>query len=180
LTTDRLLIRSGMNYVVYWDIFRDYLVEGKVPTIPWARALEGDPGAAMRVVTALGSMPPATMTELAHALGRKKETLFYVLGDLMALEIVERTEADKFRLSPLVRDVSPVSIAESARRQLMRHIVYRELEANWERGARLTYADWATLFTRVQPRTANWSKKSIYVLAGKLRQWLVFAGLLEQ
>ncbi len=33
LIDKRLIIRSGFNYNVYWDIFRDYLVNGKVPLI---------------------------------------------------------------------------------------------------------------------------------------------------
>lgn len=33
LLNKRLIIRSGANYNIYWDIFRDYLVTGKIPTI---------------------------------------------------------------------------------------------------------------------------------------------------
>lgn len=33
LIDKRLIIRSGFNYNVYWDIFRDYIVSGKVPLI---------------------------------------------------------------------------------------------------------------------------------------------------
>jgi hypothetical protein len=29
----RLIIRSGANYNIYWDIYRDYLVTGEIPTI---------------------------------------------------------------------------------------------------------------------------------------------------
>ena len=30
----RLLIRAGHRYAIYWDIFRDYINEGKLPIIP--------------------------------------------------------------------------------------------------------------------------------------------------
>jgi hypothetical protein len=33
LLNKRLIIRSGANYNIYWDIFRDYLVTDKIPTI---------------------------------------------------------------------------------------------------------------------------------------------------
>lgn len=33
LINKRLIIRSGANYNVYWDIFRDYLVTGQIPVI---------------------------------------------------------------------------------------------------------------------------------------------------
>lgn len=35
LVEKRLVIRAGQKFAVYWDIFRDYLAEGKVPAIPW-------------------------------------------------------------------------------------------------------------------------------------------------
>ncbi len=35
LLDKRLVTRAGQRFVVYWDIFRDYLTEGKVPAIPW-------------------------------------------------------------------------------------------------------------------------------------------------
>ena len=43
LLSKRLLVRSGLNYVIYWDIFRDYLVEGRAPQIPWARSFQRIP-----------------------------------------------------------------------------------------------------------------------------------------
>lgn len=33
LLNQRLIIRSGANYNIYWDVFRDYLVTGEIPTI---------------------------------------------------------------------------------------------------------------------------------------------------
>ena len=50
LLSKRLLVRSGLNYVIYWDIFRDYLTHGRAPQIPWARTFQRDPRSAVRAV----------------------------------------------------------------------------------------------------------------------------------
>ena len=33
--TNKLVVRTGQKYAIYWDIFRDYLIDGVIPPIPW-------------------------------------------------------------------------------------------------------------------------------------------------
>jgi hypothetical protein len=89
LLNQHLLVRSGMNYVIYWDIFRDYLVEERVPEIPWARTFQRRPSIALKALTVLGDKGPLTAPELGAQIRVTEGAAFNILGDLVALQLVD-------------------------------------------------------------------------------------------
>ncbi|HEX9985568.1 MAG TPA: restriction endonuclease [Thermoanaerobaculia bacterium] len=89
LIDSRLLVRSGMNYVVYWDVFRDYLVDGRVPHIPWARTFQRGAAIAVRALQILRDTAPSSIPKVGSALGLKEGPAFNLFGDLVALQLVE-------------------------------------------------------------------------------------------
>lgn len=175
----RLLVRSGMNYVIYWDIFRDYLVEERVPHIPWARTFQREPASAFRALQKLSQLRSATVSELSLALGLKEGPCLNLLGDLVALQLIDRME-DSYLPSRNLRDLEPHTVAEYAQGQLRRHIIMRELSSRWDKGKLIDLSEWDKLFKEAHPRTSAFSQKTIRKYAMDLRRWLVFAGLLEQ
>lgn len=82
-----LIIRSGLNYSVYWDIFRDYLVEKKVPYIPWARSFQRDPKSAMRMLEQMIRSGPATLKEISQRMNVSEAGCQNILSDLFALQL---------------------------------------------------------------------------------------------
>ena len=125
LINTHLLVRSGMNYVVYWDIFKDYLVDERVPYIPWARTFQRGPAIAVRALQALSLHGLSAIPDLGLAVGLKEGPAFNLFGDLVALQLVESPSARLFAPSRHLRDLKPSSIAEFVQSQLRRHIVVR-------------------------------------------------------
>ena len=79
-----LLVRSGLNYVVYWDIFRDYLTEGRVPQIPWARTFQRDPRSAVLAAQAVQSEGSISAGRVAKVLNGTERGCVNVMSDLVA------------------------------------------------------------------------------------------------
>lgn len=179
LIHQRLLVRSGMNYVIYWDIFRDYLVEGKVPAIPWARTFQRTPPVALRALSVLHDEGPSAALQLGSHLGIKEAPTWNLLGDLVALQLVESAGSGVYRLTHYVADLTAESVADTVRRQLRRHVVAQAIERSWVKGEVVDYESWVSFFGKHQPRGQTFSDATLRQYAATLKSWLLFAGLIE-
>jgi len=179
LINQHLLVRSGMNYVIYWDIFRDYLVEERVPEIPWARTFQRTPAIALKALNVLGEKGPLTASALGAYIKAPEGAVLNILGDLVALQLVDSSSAGLYQLATHLDTLTPASIARITRNQLKRHVVSRAIERTWERGRPVDYDDWVNFVSKEQLRSKTFSKSTRRSYALNLRSWLLFAGLLE-
>lgn len=179
LINDHLLVRSGMNYVVYWDIFRDYLVDGKVPYIPWGRTFQRGPAIALKVLERIADNGSLTVPKLATALNLKEGTCFNLVADLVSLQLVESAGVGSYRLANHLSDTRPMTVARHVQGQLRRHVVVKELGSQWETGRHASLDSWANLFSKAQPGASSYSATTVHQYANNLRAWMTFAGLLE-
>ncbi len=175
-----LLVRSGMNYVVYWDIFRDYLAEERVPYIPWARTFQRGPATALKALPILGKIQPATAPELGKGMKIKEVPCINLLADLVALQLVELDTGGRYCIAKHLDNVEPTALAKFVQGQFRRHVVVKEIVSKWEKTEEISTEGWMAFFSNVHPRTSELSKASIRMYAGNLKNWLVFAGILEQ
>lgn len=180
LIHSHLLVRSGMNYVVYWDIFRDYLVEERVPQIPWARTLQLGPNIAIKTLQFTEEMGRVSAATLAPLLGHKERSVFNILSDLIALQLIDAAGDAHYKLPNHLDDIEPLTVAKYCQGQLRRHIVVRELTEQWEREQPMELEDWYKLFAEAHPRTSLVSEETIHVYANRFRDWLLFTGILEK
>lgn len=179
LINSHLLVRSGMNYVVYWDIFRDYLVEERVPQIPWARTFQRGPMMAIRALNKLSELAPVAVSTLAPAIGLKEGPCFNLVGDLVALQLVDSAGNGMYSPASHLLDLKPGTIAKHVQGQLRRHVVVRELTATWEREELIDPDAWYEFFAEADPRMSSFSDNTVHQYANNLRGWLLFAGILE-
>jgi hypothetical protein len=180
LLHQHLLVRSGLNYVIYWDIFRDYLVDERVPQIPWTRTFQRDPKSSLQLLQTLSDLGASTADEIARAVNISDGTCFNILSDLIALQLVDRAPGDRYSKAVHLSALDPLAIARHVQGQLERHVIVRELASNWERGRRFSIEAWHAVFTDAHPRSDAFSEKTILQYAANFRRWLLFAGILEQ
>ncbi len=175
LINSHLIIRSGMNYVVYWDIFRDYLNEKKVPYIPWTRTFQSGPSGAYRALEVLSELGSALGTELAEKIGN---TFFNLAGDLLALQLVELDGNGRYTITRHLSELTPSSVSKFVQGQFRKHTIVREIISKWEKDKLVSVENWNSFFTEAHPRTTDFSRETIKTYAGNLKNWLIFSGLL--
>jgi hypothetical protein len=179
LVSKRLLVKSGLNYVVYWDIFRDYLTEGRVPQIPWARTFQRDPRAAIAAVQAIKRKLHTSAADLATAMGGQERATLNLLSDLVALQLVDRVAEDSYVLPTHIKSISPQDLAEHIFGQFSRHVMCREL-ASYDRDTPIPSEELEAIVRRMKPPGSKLSATVVRQYALNLKRWLLFAGHLEE
>lgn len=89
----RLIIRSGANYNIYWDIYRDYLVTGEVPPIGESYLLRQGVNICLEVFLLFDSNNKETVESLLqkHPKPIGQEALYNILIELRNLGIIQKT-----------------------------------------------------------------------------------------
>jgi hypothetical protein len=124
----RLLIQVGERIDVYWDIFRDYLVQGSVP-LQESFIVRLTPNTTIRLLKTIRESGGRTTTDQAAALlGTSKEAVHNMARDLRQLGILALVE-NELRLA---EDIDPSAPNESIKLKagavLRRHRAYGVLE----------------------------------------------------
>lgn len=178
LLSKRLLVRSGLNYVIYWDIFRDFLLDNRVPQIPWARTFQRDPRSAVLAAQIVQKEGKTSAGRVGRRMGGTERGSLNVLSDLVALQIVDRVGEDQYKLATHVKSTDAHDIAELVHGQLARHVVCREL-AVYDRNERIGMEALEAIVRTMKPG-GGLSEKVVHQYAGNLKRWLLFAGHLEE
>lgn len=88
----RLIIRSGANYNIYWDIYRDYLVTGEIPIIGESYLLRQGVNLCLEVYLLFESSKNETIDSLLikHSKDIGLETLNNILIELRNLGMIQK------------------------------------------------------------------------------------------
>ena len=94
----RLIIRSGANYNIYWDIYRDYLVTGNIPTIGESYLLRQGVNLCLEVFLLFSQGKRQSIEKLLekHSKEIGLETLNNILIELRNLGIIQKEEETYF------------------------------------------------------------------------------------
>lgn len=175
LLDKRLIIRAGQKFAVYWDIFRDYLTEGKIPAIPITYIPNGTLSMALTACQEIGLRGSITPAELARAISYSEATISNIVTDLQNLVVAGRNSDGNVSL---LENFSLGQVALTLREQFVEHVVYRGLlrhadaSGQLSRGKALDVVRNLYSGTDVKPRT-----RDNYL--SRLVPWLEFSGLLE-
>lgn len=90
----RLIIRSGANYNIYWDIYRDYLVTGNIPIIGESYLLRQGVNLCLEVFLLFDTNKAESMDTLLakHPKGISSETLINILIELRNFGFIQKND----------------------------------------------------------------------------------------
>jgi hypothetical protein len=97
LVNKRLVIKSGDRLNVYWDIFKDYLLTGRVPVIPFNYIPSSDLSSMLKICSLLVSDKFLTSSDLASKSSLNEKTVWNIGADLVMFGLAER-ESTSFKL----------------------------------------------------------------------------------
>lgn len=139
LVAKRLVIRSGDRLNVYWDIFRDYLLSGNVPVVPFNYIPSSDITAMLKVGEVLEKENFQTSEGIAKKTSLNERTVWNVGADLVLFGVAER-QGTAFKLHRDMTDVTVRAILTRIRNKIEKHSLKIDLYRNYA-GKTITKAE---------------------------------------
>jgi hypothetical protein len=174
LQQKRLLIRRGDKLNLYWDIFRDYVLSGSVPAIPFTYIPQAPSlDALIRVAVQLDSMEGKNIADLANNCKLKTSTVQNIVHDLIEFGIA-LGNYDDVRSESYFEELSDKSILTRLRVVFRRHRLVDILKRN-NSAIPATQSDIVLYLKSLNP-TAQYHTRTWNTYSNKLRQWLSILG----
>ena len=175
LQDKRLIVRSGDRINLYWDLFREYVLTGKAPSVPFTY----NPSSSIRAILDVGEELTHTAgksyDELSRTVGLKASTVQNIVHDLVMFRVA-RESSSQVRLDPAIPSADCDAILDRIRTVLKRHALYLALSASDE-VVEFDVADLTKGLQHANP-TAHHDARTWKVYAERIAQWLGAAGLL--
>lgn len=120
LVNRRLVIRSGPRLNIYWDIFREYLLTKKVPTIPLRYLPYTDFNSVLSFFETLNKKTPMSVSDIAKKTGFSEGTVANIGTDINTFDIANRSNGC-YILSQGLDPSDPLSFLRRMRDKFKKH-----------------------------------------------------------
>lgn len=177
LQDKRLIVRSGNRINLYWDLFREYVLTDKAPSVPFTYVPSASLGTLLAVTEKLNHGAGMSFDELSEAVGRRTSTVQNIVHDLKMFRIAQVT-GSRVSLDSEISSPDENVILEKIRAILKRHALYLALSVSEESGRRLTLDDLVASLRRINP-TAHHGAGTWKTYAERIAQWLSAVGLFK-
>lgn len=171
----RLIVRSGGKYNVYWDNFRDYLIEGHPPTVAESFLLRQFPTPCISLLGFLFRNAPCTLPEILISTEFDAKltegTALNHLRELRYLGAIKKV-GDKYQLRPSIHNLD--EFKDYISKRLNSHVVVRALTKVSKDQLRMEDLRRALTdhFKGYQFSEKTWDTYAKYMIA-----WLRYAGI---
>lgn len=115
----RLIIRSGLNYNIYWDIFRDYLVTKEIPIVLESYIIRSAVGSCVELFVQFETQRRWSISGLRDILPTEKSEDYIenCLMDLRSLGLIRKLSTEEYVLSPELESATEDSFKSFMRRK---------------------------------------------------------------
>jgi len=120
LVHKRLVVKSGDRLNVYWDIFKDYLLTGNVPVVPFNYIPTSDLSSMLKVAASLERSSFVESSSIAVRIGLKEKTVWNIGADLVMFGLAERNGVN-FKQHRDVGNYDEYSLLVEIRQRISKH-----------------------------------------------------------
>ncbi len=175
----KLIIETGKNYKIYWDIFRDFIIDRTLPKITITYRPRTKISTLLKIFRLIN--PTTTSSELVEITKYKKSTIDNAIQDLQNFFQVEKDIKSKKIIAPNnLINLQDHELAEHLADQIEDHIVIREIYENLMPDQYIWEDDFKKLLRKIYSEQGSIKPESIEDYTSKMLSWFWFTGLLEK
>jgi len=175
LVHKRLVIKSGDRLNVYWDIFKDYLLTGRVPIVPYNYIPTSDPSSIINICTQLKVNEFTDSVDIGKMVGLGEKTIWNIGADLVMLGLAER-DGTAFKISKKLGLSDESSILNNLRETLGKHSLKVVLFKNYS-GKTISPSTLREAFKECIPK-AKFGENTWNTYSNRLTNYLIYSGYL--
>lgn len=173
LVNKRLVIKSGDRLNVYWDIFKDYLLTGNVPVVPFNYIPTSDFTSMLKVFETLNNKTYTSAEEIADKTSLKERTVWNIGADLVMLGLTER-KGTTFKHHRKLSEFTPFSLLQELRIKFGKHSLKLTIYRSYA-GQTINQNVVATVLKTCLPK-AKFSDKTWTTYANRLSNLFTLTG----
>lgn len=195
LEEKKFLIKSGINYIIYWDIFREFIKNGELPSITVKYRPRVSLDQIWEILKVFRDIPSTSndyreieITELLDKVQPKRteKTLRNSLWDLIKFfELIKDKKANKIMIPEFILSLKEEKLADYLAEQLKEHIVVKELHKQYKKGNKVTL--WGiqgiikhTILSDENENENEKQEKTYQDYTSRIISWLLYCGILEK
>ncbi|MDD3142307.1 MAG: hypothetical protein PHX08_25545 [Lachnospiraceae bacterium] len=171
LVNKRIVIRRASRLTLYWDIFKDYVLEGKIPNILLDYIPQQQYATVAVIVKCLLNNGMLSTEQLSKNISMKNSTIENFLVDAVMFGIAKRDDGD---ISLMMQNEREIVV--TLRLFFYRHLLYIELKNNYIQ--EFTYQDYLDSFSNIYQESSI-AEKTKKMYASKLMNWFLHLGMVE-
>lgn len=183
----KLIIETGFNYKIYWDIFREYLLEGKLPD----NILSFKYTFRTRIFTAItildfirkNKLNKCKKSDIVTELNYSAKTINNALIDLKHFyQIAQEKISNKDNYIYVPHSIYKMNhneLAEHLAEQLRDHIIIQEIYKITPENIWIEEQEFKDLIESILLENKTYQASTVKDYYSKMRSWFCFAGLLE-
>ena len=172
----RLIVQSGDHINLYWDLFREYILTGQVPSIPFTYISSYSIRTFLDVAEQLSHETSKSFQDLSKLTDLSPNTVQNIVRDLIMYSVAKTAE-DGTVLHPDIASATRKIVLDRVRSVLKHHALYLDLSSH-NGGNVFVIDDLIGILKRSNP-TAQYRMRTWNVYAKTMGQWLCAAGYLE-
>ncbi|MCC3591219.1 restriction endonuclease [Microcoleus sp. PH2017_28_MFU_U_A] len=171
LLNSKLVIQNGQNYKIYWDMFREYLLEDKLPEMTINYRPRTKISTVLKIFRLLKTCE--TISDLASGSGYANDTVQNAILDLQNFfQVTRNKENGKIIASEIFLNLKDEEIAEKLAEQIEAHVVIKKIYEQLKPGESMSLYKFQKLLSNRQTTAKDY--------ASKMLSWFYFTGLLEK
>lgn len=173
----RLVIKSGDRLNIYWDIFKDYLLTGKVPVVPFNYIPTNELTSALKLCERLVRNKFLSASMLAKEMNLNERTISNIGADLVMFGLAERA-GTAFKLHQNIpsygQDVALRILREKINKHSFKISIYKKYS-----GKNIDHHALREVLEACLPK-ARFSEKTWSIYTSRLTNLLVYTGYLTR
>jgi len=173
LVHKRLVIKSGDRLNIYWDIFKDYLLTGNVPIVPFNYIPSSDISSMLKVFNCLNKDDYLESGKIANSTSLKERTVWNIGADLVMFGLAERTGTN-FKIHRDIENISNDSALSILRERLGKHSLKLNIFKIYS-GKPVSQKMIVELLKKSLPK-AKFSEKTWLTYTNRMTSFFVYAG----